>query len=1172
MATLSVVVPIYNVEEFLRPALDSLANQTFDDLEVVMVDDGSTDGSGRIAAEYAESDKRFQLVTQANGGLSRARNTGAENATGKYMTFVDSDDLIPHYAFATAMRVLETTGSDFLTGRVSRLDSRGIFSVPMQRESHRESVLSTTVAKTPQLIRDLLAANKIYRRSFWDHAGLRFPDGLNFEDGPVSIRAHALATNVDVLNLPVYYWRLREGATRSISRQTSDAHFFVDRIATSIISIDLLTERRPELLEPFFAMDIRHKFGIMFRNLHHAPPPVREQFMSAAGPYLARVPSRVVQELPDALRRRVRLVADGDLAGLIDELADGGRKPVSLPGEGDETVRGALKKFTPLRVLKRYVGQSTGDAKSKGRLYSLGVDDGALELRGHAYIEGLPSEGRITAANRLFWARHLKSGTRVSIRFTSLPSPQATASVTDLSWGSAHSGYHARLPLSKLRDSDGSWRYGDWVFAVGALTARGAHTGGLRTGADFTDFGLHPIDVADDLRIVPTVVSGVLRLRLERPEVSITDVSTVDGVLRLRGTSRAPLTDAATLRWCRVPGVPELTTMVTSHHRTPEGLTEFTADLELAAVMSQLGPVQVVPVAGTQDRLFADLLPSPDAAPYEVRCSEGMSAGEGFYTGVQIVVDSDIDGRTALTLVPALPVITSARWSPDGVLELSGVGGEHVTGPELVCRHTGRKEERVLPIDVADDGGWSVRLDPEAAPLPAATVALRAGRWRLVLRFRDAQGDLVDTDLSYAPDAISITQGLPFGERYLVTRVGLEALILKVAPRRADDERGTYNMSRLSTIVYPEMARTLPLRDVVLYDSFFGKQYSDSPRALHEALRGRDDGLRHVWVTKDAQAPIPDGVERVEHGSRAWCEALATSRYVVASTHLPYWFRRREGQTVAQTWHGIGFKRVGFDIESVQFSNKAYLRKVAQETPNWSFLISPNAFSTEILRRAFRYEGEIIEIGSPRNDLLISGDRAELSRRLKDDLGIPQDRKLILYAPTWRDNEYHRVGQYKFDMRLDVSRFPARLKEEYALLVRRHPNTIDDLLGYGNGFVYDVANHPDVRQLLAAADVLISDYSTISLDFANTGRPIIFYTYDLAHYRDQLRGFYFDLENEGPGPVLETTDEVVEALCDLPKTQRDYAERYARIREIFGHAEDGHATDRFIERLFADRR
>jgi CDP-glycerol glycerophosphotransferase len=103
----SVVVPVYNVEEFLETCLDSLTAQTFEDFEAILVDDGSTDRSGEIAQRYAERDPRFRVVKQANGGLSKARNTGADEARGEFLVFLDSDDALPPNAYELLVGALD---------------------------------------------------------------------------------------------------------------------------------------------------------------------------------------------------------------------------------------------------------------------------------------------------------------------------------------------------------------------------------------------------------------------------------------------------------------------------------------------------------------------------------------------------------------------------------------------------------------------------------------------------------------------------------------------------------------------------------------------------------------------------------------------------------------------------------------------------------------------------------------------------------------------------------------------------------------------------------------------------------------------------------------------------------------------------------------------------------
>jgi CDP-glycerol glycerophosphotransferase len=120
-----------------------------------------------------------------------------------------------------------------------------------------------------------------------------------------------------------------------------------------------------------------------------------------------------------------------------------------------------------------------------------------------------------------------------------------------------------------------------------------------------------------------------------------------------------------------------------------------------------------------------------------------------------------------------------------------------------------------------------------------------------------------------------------------------------------------------------------------------------------------------------------------------------------------------------------------------------------------------------------------------------------------------------------------------------------------------------------DGFVRDVSSYPDATTLLLAADVLVTDYSSLMVDFANTGRPMLFYTYDLEAYENEIRGFSLDFEATVPGPLLRTTDELGEALRGLDAVRADYAERYAQFRATFCEFDDGGAAARVVDRLMS---
>ncbi|MEV7176502.1 glycosyltransferase family 2 protein [Kitasatospora sp. NPDC093679] len=252
---LSVVVPIHNVERYLRECLDSIAAQTFEDFECVMVDDGSTDGGAAIAEARAAEDPRFRLVRQENKGLGAARNTGWRHLTPgtEYLAFVDSDDTLPPHAYQLMIRTLDETGSDFASGNAMRLRRDGLTPSHAHRRPFRETRLRTHVSELPALVTDRTAWNKVYRRSFFDVAGILYPEGILYEDAPVSVPHHFLAERVDVLADPVYHWRVREDGEPSITQKKTDPRGLADRVR----SMELVREWLLGRPEPVFAEHLR---------------------------------------------------------------------------------------------------------------------------------------------------------------------------------------------------------------------------------------------------------------------------------------------------------------------------------------------------------------------------------------------------------------------------------------------------------------------------------------------------------------------------------------------------------------------------------------------------------------------------------------------------------------------------------------------------------------------------------------------------------------------------------------------------------------------------------------------------------------------------------------------------------------------------------------------------
>ena len=244
-----------------------------------------------------------------------------------------------------------------------------------------------------------------------------------------------------------------------------------------------------------------------------------------------------------------------------------------------------------------------------------------------------------------------------------------------------------------------------------------------------------------------------------------------------------------------------------------------------------------------------------------------------------------------------------------------------------------------------------------------------------------------------------------------------------------------------------------------------------------------------------------------------------------------------------------------------------------KQRQDWDCLISANHFSTETFKRCFMYEGEILEYGYPRNDILYAKNKEEQAYKIKQSLGLPNDKKVILYAPTWRDDEFYSKGKYKFTLKLDLPLLKHYLQNEYIILLRTHQYISDQLDITGlEGFAYNVSKYDDISELYLISDICITDYSSVFFDYANLRRPMLFYTYDIEKYENQLRGFYIDMKTELPGPLLYTSEEVLQAIKNIHKINEQYQDKYEQFYNRFCHLDDGHASKNVIEHVFFNKK
>lgn len=358
-------------------------------------------------------------------------------------------------------------------------------------------------------------------------------------------------------------------------------------------------------------------------------------------------------------------------------------------------------------------------------------------------------------------------------------------------------------------------------------------------------------------------------------------------------------------------------------------------------------------------------------------------------------------------------------------------------------------------------------------------------------------------------------------------------------------------------------SRSKPLQQSVLFESFSGKQVGDSPLDIAIELQKTHPELSLIWTITPGQNQAPSGMVGLKQGSTRWLKALARSKYLVNNANFPSYFRKRDGQIYLQTWHGTPLKMIGNDIRNNRTS-KVYQDTMIREAGYWDYLISPNPYCSAIFPKAFTTGARLLELGYPRNDRL-SGFAHDQRQAIRQSLGVSDpNQTLVLYAPTWRDAERGSKGGWEA---VDYLNENSQLPTGYTLLYRGHANTHASHKKRAADNVADVTLYPDVANLFIAADVLVTDYSSVMFDFSVTGKPIIFLTPDIESY-ERDRGFYFDFRSEAPGPILLSAPEVLEALTKLPKLSKDYAEKYRAWRDKFNPKDDGNATARVIKAVW----
>lgn len=369
---------------------------------------------------------------------------------------------------------------------------------------------------------------------------------------------------------------------------------------------------------------------------------------------------------------------------------------------------------------------------------------------------------------------------------------------------------------------------------------------------------------------------------------------------------------------------------------------------------------------------------------------------------------------------------------------------------------------------------------------------------------------------------------------------------------------------------------------VIFFEAFGGRNYTCSPKAIYEKMLEMKEfeDFKFVWAFVDPskhEVLNDNRLTIVKTNSKEYYKYFSIAKYWIVNSIIDEGIIKKKNQVYVQCWHGTPLKKLRYDIEvngAVLNTVEEIRKRNDRDAKKFDYFISPSEYCTEKFTSAFNLKALgkkniIIEKGYPRNDFLFNKTKKDIDN-IKKKLGLPLDKKVIFYLPTFRDNQHTSGVGYTYNLAIDFNSLKKKFSKEYIILFSPHyfiANSID--LSKYKGFVFNVARYDEINELYLVSDIIMTDYSSVFFDFANLKRPMLFYMYDFDDYQNNLRDFYISLD-ELPGPISKTQDELENNLKNIDSIFKDYKGKYENFNKKYNYLDDGNASERVIKVIFKE--
>ncbi|MFD2839841.1 CDP-glycerol glycerophosphotransferase family protein [Populibacterium corticicola] len=1138
-ALLSIVIPAFNIEEYIGEALSSLQQQSYSSFEAIVVDDGSTDSTRIIAEEFAQKDPRFKIIQTPNLGPGAARNSGIAAASGKYLTFFDGDDLIEPKGYENVIDTLEFTDSDFAVSSY-QIFKEGKILPPGRwiRQAHSKNMLRQKLEDYPRILVNAVQWSKVYRKSFWDKAQLRYPEGVLYEDQLPSVLSYIKATSFDILEAPLVRWRRRATGT-SIMQQSADPKNLEDRFNAAISVLEELIAHghTSVAIERAFQYLANSTFTLQYINDGD------KRYWEVLVDHLPKIWKMVpLKRLKNELNSRDKvlyhliLTDQYDLAlRFFDE--DGwdihDSRPVLI--DGQNYVKLPLFDEAPHKVpLWAYI-PSPREVRPFVHIEQISLSaDNKMELRGTAFFSNIPSNEIYPEVEVLFESQSAVGLTRFPAK--QVGSEEATYRSSHRRETYQNTGFHTIIDLIDLSES--------------------LNTLANNRGKAFLDFAVRQ---GDYYAILPSVSAT------QQSSVSFSRTVEIDGMLfTIRFNSERltiePLRPAQVVSSIVVENdslLLHFAGKMTSREKLYAVLSDDT-EREISRALVQTNS-HGTPVLAVFPRIDWGALQSNFIQFHVERSGKqfAMFAVQSVLTDQPVVRDlafyRNAKGHlragasshhrfvTSVTTREACEIVISFSTPLDRTFEImlegktTQIKGVVTADGDASFTLENSPFDGFAPVSFARDAYWLRLKGPDGKnvrPLLHETAqTLIAQPFRL-------QRSTFDIRYDFGTDEARIRLHSTLGSQR--------------SSAQTQNLRDQYKQS------FPKIERRVYLQCMK------GDQVSDTQLEMARYFQQNHPEYEVIWGLEDDLWPVPVHQGRVIIDSREYYDVIASAQILCFNHELAPYIENKPGQTIIQTYHGHPFKMMGEPRWEMLNFPKRKRQHGLDWRQTWDILLSPSPDATRMLTEAFPVRAKILEVGHPRNDSLVQHTDA-VRTEVRTALGLKDDEYAVLYAPTWRDYSAESPWYSPMTNFVEPNWLASKLGPKVKVLLRGHPSHSrysDERTRASQ--VIDVTDYPFVNDLIIASDLGVFDYSSIRFDYSVTKKPMVFFTPDEKEYFAYMPPLV-PYNETTPGPVVENKDELVLAIREYINGKSPLTADYLSFIKRFNPMDDGKATHRFVE-------